>query len=76
MGDDLTLIHDDAEAVPYPDASFDLAFSEYGAAIWCDPERWIPEAHRLLRPGGTLLFLGCHPLAMDPTAGDHVVWDF
>lgn len=63
-GEDLTLIHGDAEAVPYPDASFDLALSEYGAAIWCDLERWIPEAHRLLRPGGTLLFLGCHPLAM------------
>ena len=42
----------------YPDASFDLAFSEYGAAIWCDPYRWIPEAARLLRPGGELIFLG------------------
>jgi hypothetical protein len=30
----------------------DLAVSEYGASIWCDPHRWIPEAHRLLRPGG------------------------
>ena len=26
-----------AEAVPFPDASFDLAISEYGASIWCDP---------------------------------------
>jgi hypothetical protein len=33
---------------------------EYGAAIWCDPYRWIPEAARLLRPGGELLFLGNH----------------
>jgi SAM-dependent methyltransferase len=63
-GTDITLLHGNAESVPYPDASFDLAFSEYGAAIWCDPERWIPEAHRLLRPGGTLIFLGNHPLAM------------
>ena len=47
-----------AEQVPCPDASFDLAFSEYGAAIWCDPYRWIPEAARLLRPGGELIFLG------------------
>jgi SAM-dependent methyltransferase len=60
----LTLLHGDAEAVPYPDGSFDLAFSEYGAAIWCDPYVWIPEAHRLLRPGGTLTFLGNHPLSM------------
>lgn len=57
----LMLIHGNAEAVPYPDGSFDFAISEYGAAIWCDPERWIPEAHRLLRPGGTLTFLGNHP---------------
>ena len=51
------LIHGSAEAVPLPDASFDLAFSEYGASIWCDPHRWVPEAARLLRPGGHLLFL-------------------
>ena len=37
--------------------------SEYGAAIWCDPYVWIPEAHRLLRPGGTCLFLGTSTLA-------------
>jgi SAM-dependent methyltransferase len=51
------LLHGNAEQVPYPDASFDLAVSEYGAAIWCDPYAWIPEAARLLRPGGRLVFL-------------------
>ncbi len=51
------LLHGNAEQVPYPDASFDLAVSEYGAAIWCDPYAWIPEAARLLRPGGQLVFL-------------------
>ncbi len=58
------LLHGNAEEVPYADASFDLAISEYGAAIWCDPYRWIPEAARLLRPGGRLIFLGNAPLAM------------
>src|SRR4029453_17314747 len=53
------LIHGNAETVPQPDASFDLAISEYGASIWCDPYRWIPEAARLLRPGGLLVFLKC-----------------
>jgi SAM-dependent methyltransferase len=52
------LIFGNAETVPLPDASFDLAISEYGAAIWADPYRWIPEASRLLRPGGQLIFLG------------------
>ena len=51
------LILGDAESVPVPDASFDLAISEYGASIWADPYRWIPEASRLLRPGGELVFL-------------------
>jgi SAM-dependent methyltransferase len=56
-GIDLTLVHGNAETVPYPDGSFDVAFSEYGASIWCDPYRWVPEAARLLRPGGRLIFL-------------------
>lgn len=51
------LILGNAESVPLPDASFDLAISEYGASIWADPYRWIPEAARLLRPGGELTFL-------------------
>ena len=58
------LIHGIAEAVPYPEASFDLAISEYGAAIWCDPYQWIPEAARLLRPGGRLVFLANSTLSM------------
>src|SRR5262249_9536192 len=52
------LVEGDAELTPFADASFDVAFSEYGAAIWCDPYKWIPEAARLLRPGGRLVFLG------------------
>ena len=59
---EITWLHGNAEEVPRPDASFDFAISEYGAAIWCDPYVWIPEAHRLLKPGGSLTFLGNHPL--------------
>jgi SAM-dependent methyltransferase len=46
-----------AETTPFPDASFDFAVSEYGAALWADPYAWIPEVARLLRPGGRLMFL-------------------
>ena len=60
----MELIHGNAEAVPLPDASFDFAISEYGAAIWCDPYEWIPEAHRLLAPGGELVFLGNSALSL------------
>ena len=46
-----------AEQTPFADASFDFAISEYGASIWRDPYKWIPEAARLLRPGDRLVFL-------------------
>ncbi len=57
FGIEFPLIEGNAEDVPLPDGSFDWAVSEYGASIWCDPYRWIPEAARLLRPGGRLVFL-------------------
>jgi SAM-dependent methyltransferase len=53
----LELVEAFGEEVPLPDAAFDLAVSEYGASIWADPYKWIPEAARLLRPGGELVFL-------------------
>jgi SAM-dependent methyltransferase len=64
LGIEFPLVEASAEDVPLPDASFDLALSEYGASIWCDPERWIAEAARLLRPGGELVFLVNSTLAI------------
>ena len=73
-------MHGNAERVPLPDASFDFAISEYGASIWCDPYQWIPEAARLLRPGGQLVFLInsvtmmlCVPDEVDGEAGERLV---
>jgi len=57
FGLEFPLLEASAEAVPLPEASFDLAVSEYGASIWADPYRWVPEAARLLRPEGELVFL-------------------
>jgi SAM-dependent methyltransferase len=51
------LVEADAAETGLPDASCDLVLSEYGASIWVDPFRWIPEAARLLRPNGRLVFL-------------------
>jgi len=80
FGQPFPLIQGSAEDVPLPDESFDLAISEYGASIWCDPYRWIPEAARLLRPGGRLVFLVnaallmcCLPDEPDGQAGDRLL---
>jgi SAM-dependent methyltransferase len=62
FGLEFPLVQAFAEDVPLPDASFDLAHSEYGASLFADPYRWIPEAHRLLRPGGRLVFMRPTPL--------------
>ncbi|HEY8646294.1 MAG TPA: class I SAM-dependent methyltransferase [Gaiellaceae bacterium] len=56
-GIEFPLVEADAAETGLPDASADLVVSEYGASIWVDPYRWIPEAARLLRPGGRLVFL-------------------
>jgi SAM-dependent methyltransferase len=57
LGPLFPLVQADAERVPLASGCFDLVVSEHGAAAWCDPERWLPEAARLLRPGGQLVFL-------------------
>ena len=62
FGLDIPLLLGSAEEVPCEDGSFDLVISEYGASLWCDPHRWIPEAARLLVPGGRLVFLRYSPL--------------
>jgi len=66
------LVEAPGERVPLPDASFDLALSEYGASLWAVPERWVAEAARLLRPGGRLVFMTNSEIAMlcTPDSGD------
>ena len=73
------LIEADAERVPCRGAIFDLAISEYGACLWADPDRWVAEAARILRPGGELVFLVNSPLftlcvpAENGAAGDRLL---
>ena len=42
--------------MPLPDASFDIVFCDHGAMTFADPYRTVPEAARLLRPGGLFAF--------------------
>jgi ubiquinone/menaquinone biosynthesis C-methylase UbiE len=45
----------DAQALPYPDASFDVVYSFGSAKHWPDPLKGIGECWRVLKPGGELL---------------------
>jgi SAM-dependent methyltransferase len=76
-GIEFPLIEATGEDVPLPDASFDLVHSEYGASIWADPYEWIPEAARLLRPRGRLIFVRNATVAVLCTTmdgvGEHLV---
>ncbi len=62
-GVDFPLVHASAEAVPLPDASFDVVFCDHGAMNFADPYRTVPEVARLLRPGG--LFAFNHPTPIE-----------
>jgi ubiquinone/menaquinone biosynthesis C-methylase UbiE len=48
----------DAEALPFPDASFDLVFGHAVLHHLPDLAAAFSEFHRVLRPGGTLAFAG------------------
>jgi SAM-dependent methyltransferase len=82
FGVSFPLRHANAEQVMLEDVRFDLAISEYGASLWCDPRRWLAEARRLLRLDGRLVFftnsamlMACTP-ADGGTAGERLVRDY
>ncbi|HXW67399.1 MAG TPA: class I SAM-dependent methyltransferase [Thermoplasmata archaeon] len=60
-GRSVALVRARAERLPCADASFDLVLSDYGATTFADPRRTIPEAARVLRPGGHLVFAHASP---------------
>jgi SAM-dependent methyltransferase len=81
-GVDFPLVEASAEAVPLPDASFDIVFCDHGAMTFADPYRTVPEAARLLRSGGLFAFSHhspietiCWPLDADEV-GDRLVLDY
>ncbi|MCI4320176.1 MAG: class I SAM-dependent methyltransferase [Thermoplasmata archaeon] len=55
------LIEADAGRLPIAAGSFDLAFCDWGALTFADPRVTIPEAARVLRPGGRLVFATSSP---------------
>jgi SAM-dependent methyltransferase len=81
-GVDFLLVHGSAESVPLPDASFDIVFCDHGAMTFADPYRTVPEAARLLRPGGLFAFSHHSPIETISWAlgadkvGDRLVIDY
>jgi SAM-dependent methyltransferase len=78
----IALVHASAERVRLPDASFDIVFCDHGAMTFADPYRTVPEAARLLRPGGLFAFNHGSPIlsiawaADAERAGDHLIADY
>jgi SAM-dependent methyltransferase len=56
------LVHADAERLPFADASFDIVFCDHGAVSFTDPHHTVPEAARVLAPGGRLAFNMSSPI--------------
>jgi SAM-dependent methyltransferase len=61
--EDLTISFDegDAEALPYPDASFDVVVTMFGAMFAPRPELVASELARVLKPGGVLAMANWNP---------------
>lgn len=55
-GLDITLVEGNAERTPFAEASFDIVFCDHGAMTFADPRKTVPEAARILRPGGLFAF--------------------
>ncbi len=55
------LVRGDAERLPFRASSFDVVFCDWGAMTFCDPYRTVPQAARVLRPGGRLVFSTSSP---------------
>jgi SAM-dependent methyltransferase len=51
----------DAEAMPYPDASFDAVVSMYGVMFAPRPERVVSELRRVVKPGGLIALANWAP---------------
>ncbi len=75
-GLEVDFVEGDAEALPFPDASFDAAISVYGAMFAPNHRRAAAELARVTRPGGTIALASWTPEGflgdLFRTISDHV----
>lgn len=78
----LPLVQGSGEQLPFKGETFDVVFADYGAFTFADPFRTVPEAARVLRPGGLLAFTHIAPIYQIATpmdadhATDRLVYDY
>ncbi len=58
---DIDFVEGDAEALPYPDASFDVVLSQFGHIFAPRPDVALAEMLRVLKPGGRIAFSAWPP---------------
>jgi ubiquinone/menaquinone biosynthesis C-methylase UbiE len=74
-GVEMELLHGSAESLPLEDERFDVVFADHGANRFADPSLWVPEAARVLRPGGLLAFSGGTPFEVVCLDAEADTWD-
>jgi SAM-dependent methyltransferase len=81
-GVEFPLVHASAESTPFEEGSFDIVFCDHGAMTFGDPYRTVPEAARILRPGGLLAFSMHTPIVeitwapADEHPGERLIADY
>jgi SAM-dependent methyltransferase len=69
LGLDLPWVEADAQALPFPDDSFDLAVSVFGSMFAPDPARVAAEMARVVRPGGRVGMAAWAPVGFNEALG-------
>jgi SAM-dependent methyltransferase len=64
---ELDFVRADANALPFPDESFDAAFSTFTHTDFESFAGALAEARRVLRSGGRFIYVGNHPCFVGPT---------
>lgn len=77
FGDRARFVQADSTALPPDLTGFDVAFASYGVLSWIgDLHAWMRCAAGALRPGGRLVLVELHPLAVMTTTFDPPAFDF